>query len=307
MKPRVLALVGPTASGKSALALAAAVALRGEIVCMDSMQIYRGLDIGTAKPTVAERAQVPHHLLDVAAPTEAFSVAQYSRLAQAAIAGILARGCLPILCGGTGLYLRALSRPMDFGQTAADEALRAHYQEMAEKEGNLAVHAVLQQKDPDSAARLHPNNLRRVIRALEVLAVTGQPISTQQMPEDDAGPYDLQLYALNWPREQLYQRIDARVDLMLAQGLLAEVRTLVQAGVPAEAQSMQGLGYKELLPVLAGTQDISEAKELLARRTRNYAKRQLTWFKADQRIQWLEGTLDIKEHLHTICKEMGPE
>ena len=304
-KQSILGLVGPTASGKSALALKAAQALQGEIVCMDSMQVYRGMDIGTAKPAPEEQALVPHHLLDIVEPGQPFSVAEYKERAGAALEGILSQGRLPLLCGGTGLYLRALSRGMDFGSTPGDPAVRAGYFLLAQGKGNEAVHAILQEKDPLSAARLHPNNLRRVVRALEVLEVTGQPFSAQQMHKDSDGPYDLRLFALSWPREMLYRRINERVAAMLEAGLLGEVRALLEAGVPTDAQSMQGLGYKELVPAAQGEMPLADAAELLSRRTRNYAKRQLTWFKADPRITWLDGEDGIQKNLQIIILEMS--
>ena len=306
-KPRVLGLVGPTASGKSVLALLAAQALEGEIVCMDAMQVYRGMDIGTAKPTAREQALAPHHLLDVADPDQPFSVADYLPLARAAIDGILARGCLPVLCGGTGLYLRALSRGLSLGGTRADPMIRARYQRLADSRGNEAVHAVLMERDPDTAARLHPNNLRRVIRALEVQELTGRPFSAQAMPSDADGPYDMRLFALDWPRERLYQRIDRRAGRMLEEGLAEEVRSLLKGGLSLDAQSMQGLGYKELVPYLEGRATREQTVELLSRRTRNYAKRQLTWFRADARIRWLAGGAQPRDLLDIIKKETEAE
>ena len=303
MQPRVLGLVGPTAAGKSALALRAAQALQGEIVCMDSMQGYRGRDIGTAKPSRAEQALVPHHLLDVVGPGQAFSVAEYRGLAQAAIAGILKRGRLPILCGGTGLYLHALSQHPQLGGTPGDPAIRARWQALAGQSGNQAVHEALRRRDPARAAQLHPNNLRRVIRALEVLELTGQPMSAQRLSDPGEGPYDLRLYALRWPREQLYQRVDDRVARMLQEGLVEEVRGLVAAGLSPQARRMQGLGYKELLPFLSGQASLADCQQLLARRTRNYAKRQLTWFQADPRVRWLEAQEGLDANLARIIKE----
>ncbi len=290
-KPLIPVFAGPTASGKSALALQAAKDLGGEIVCMDSMQVYRSMDIGTAKPTGAERAQVPHHMLDVAEPEEAFSVAEYARGAGNAIRDILSRGRLPVLCGGTGLYLRALSRPMDFGFVPSDPEVRAKYQRYADEYGAPALHGLLGDRDRKSADRLHSNDLRRVIRALEVQELTGQPFSAQEMPENGEGEWTLRPFAISWPRETLYNRINARVGSMLRDGLAEEVRALLERGVSPQAQSMQGLGYKELVPCLRGGISLTEAGELIARRTRNYAKRQLTWFRADGRIRWLPGDM----------------
>ena len=283
MKKKVLGIVGPTASGKTALSLLAAGRLGGEILCMDSMQIYRGMDIGTAKPTQEERTLIPHHLVDILPPDASFSVAQYAEAARKLIDAIPR----PILVGGTGQYLQALSLPMDYGTVGGDEAIRAKYHALAQEKGIQAVHDRLSQLDPISAARLHPNDLKRVIRALEVYELTGVPLSEQTMPDESEGPYDMRLYALDLPRDVLYDRINRRVDQMIRDGLLEEVHALMARGVPREAQAMQGLGYKEMLPVLDGALTVSEAAELIKTRTRHYAKRQLTWFKRDQRIRWL--------------------
>ena len=283
IKKTVYGLVGPTASGKTSLSLELARALGGEILCMDSMQIYRGMDIGTAKPTAEERAAAPHHLLDVADPAEPFSVTEYTALARP----LLERIAAPILVGGTGFYLRGLSQPMDYGYVRGDQAIRDRYEAMAAEQGVQAVHDRLRAVDPASADRLHPNDLRRVVRALEVYELTGERFSDQKMPGPEAEPYHFLLFALDWPRDVLYRRIDARVDVMMAEGLPEEVRRLLDSGVPADAQAMQGIGYKELIPVLREGAPLDEAVELIKRRSRNYAKRQLTWFRADKRIHWI--------------------
>lgn len=275
--------VGPTASGKTALSLSFAEKTGGEILCMDSMQIYRGMDIGTAKPTAEEKARVPHHLLDLVSPAESFTVADYQRLAKP----LLDELAVPVLVGGTGLYLKALSLPMELGATVGDEAVRAKYEALAQAQGNGALHSLLAERDPVSAARLHPNDVRRVVRALEVLELTGKPISAQVLPSYEDSPYLFTLFALDWPRNLLYSRIDRRVDRMMADGLADEVAALRDAGVPQDAQSMQGLGYKELLACFRGEMSLPDTVELIKRRTRNYAKRQLTWFRADPRIRWL--------------------
>ena len=299
-KPKILGLVGPTASGKSALALKAAQAMNGEIVCMDSMQVFQGMDIGTAKSSRQDRELVPHHMLDIVPPDSPYSVAEYQPQAKAAIEEVLSRGRLPVLCGGTGLYLRALSREMVFGDTQSDVLIRERYLHMAQEEGNQAVHKILEEKDPETAKKLHPNNLRRVIRALEVLELTGTPMSAQPQQTDEDGPYDMRLFALAWPRQELYERINARADRMLRDGLLRELKGLLDAGVSPQAQSMQGLGYKELLPYLRGESTMDDAMELMSRRTRNYAKRQMTWFTADKRITWLNGKKDPDTNLERI-------
>ncbi len=282
-KKTVYGLVGPTASGKTALSLRLARELGGEILCMDSMQIYLGMDIGTAKPSAEERAQAPHHLLDIADPAEPFSVTQYTALARP----LLERIDAPILVGGTGFYLRGLSQPMDYGYVRGDQAIRDRYEAMAAREGVQAVHDRLRAVDPVSADRLHPNDLRRVVRALEVYEMTGSRFSDQKPPDPEDMPWQFLLFALDWPRDVLYRRIDARVDVMMADGLLNEVSGLLDSGVPADAQAMQGIGYKELIPVLREGAPLDEAVELVKRRSRNYAKRQLTWFRADKRIHWI--------------------
>lgn len=282
-KKLVYGLVGPTASGKTVLSLRLARELGGEILCMDSMQIYRGMDIGTAKPTAEERAQAPHHLLDVADPAEPFSVTQYTALARP----LLERIEVPILVGGTGFYLRGLSQPMDYGYVRGDQSIRDRYEAMAAREGVQAVHDWLRAVDPASADRLHPNDLRRVVRALEVYELTGERFSDQKPPDPEDVPWQFLLFALDWPRDVLYRRIDARVDVMMADGLLNEVCGLLDSGVPAEAQAMQGIGYKELIPVIREGAPLDGAVELIKRRSRNYAKRQLTWFRADKRIHWI--------------------
>ena len=299
MKKRVIGIVGPTASGKTALSLALGKALQGEIICMDSMQIYKGMDIGTAKPTKEEQAILPHHMLDLISPRDSFSVTQYAEMARAMLDEI----SVPMLVGGTGLYLQALSLPMDFGTAAGDEKIREKYHKIADEQGNEAVHALLQKCDPPSAQRLHPNDLRRVIRALEVFELTGEPLSAQKMPGPEDSPYDFQLYALEWPREELYDRVNKRVLQMIKEGLLKEVEKLLDMGVSPDDQSMQGLGYKELIPVLEKKMPLSEAVSLIQMRTRHYAKKQLTWFRRDERIHWLNAHSPLETMCHFILDQ----
>ena len=301
-KKTVLGFVGPTASGKTTLSIAMAQAVKGHILCMDSMQVYRGMDIGTAKPTREEQAQAPHHLLDLAEPAQPFSVADYQRLAQP----LLEELPHPILVGGTGLYLKAVSYPMSLGSTVSDPQVRARYQAIADTQGNEALHRILEQRDPVSADRLHQNDTRRVIRALEVLELTGKPFSAQRLPGEEASPFRFALFALDWERDVLYRRINLRVDQMLKDGLMEEVAALKDAGVPRDAQAMQGLGYKELLAHFDGEMTLEETVELIKRRTRNYAKRQLTWFRADARVHWLpaaEGRLPGLNDIMRILEE----
>ena len=286
-KPRILALVGATASGKTVLSLALAQSLGCEILCMDSMQIYRRMDIGTAKPTPAEQAAAPHHLLDIVEPTEAFSVAQYVEAAHDVIRGVLARGHIPLLVGGTGLYLRGLSLPMDYGGLPSDPALRAELQALLDRDGAQRMHELLAEIDPPTAARLHPNDTRRVIRAIEIYRLTGAPMSAHRVPDAADGPYDFQVFAIDWPRAELHRRINLRVDQMMADGLPAEVQSLLNSGVTPEMQSMQGLGYKELAPVLLRGAPLADAVEQIKTGTRNYARRQLIWFRRDTRVRWI--------------------
>lgn len=286
-RARLLAIVGPTAVGKSEVGVELARRLGGEIVSADSMQVYRGLDIGTGKLSVEERRGVPHHLLDVVDPEETYSVARYEREALSVIRGIHDRGRLPILVGGTGLYYRAVVRDYLFAGPGADPELRARLAREADREGTAALHRRLAEVDPRAAERIHPNDLRRIIRALEVYTLTGIPLSQQQRGEDESR-FDLVAVGLTAPREVLYTRIDQRVDAMLARGLLGEVRSLVVRGLESWLTSVQALGYKEFLPYLRGEEDLETAVDRLKRETRRYAKRQLTWFRREPDLHWLD-------------------
>ena len=289
-KPNTLiAVVGPTASGKTALAIALAKELGGEIVSADSMQIYRGMDIATAKPTPEEMAEVPHHLIGFWPPEKPFSVAQYAILARETIDDILRRGRVPVLCGGTGLYIKAIVDHIQYEEeTGEDAALRERLRRQAQDEGNLAVWRQLQAMDPQTAERIHPNNLGRVIRAIEVMQVSGRSIREQEERSRQAPcPYHVIQIGLRYRnRENLYERIGRRVDAMAEAGLPEEARAVRQQGLTATAA--QAIGYKELYDWMDGTLPLEEALENLKRSTRRYAKRQLTWFGADARIRWIE-------------------
>ena len=289
MKETCWVLAGPTASGKTALSLRLARAYGCEIVCMDSMQIYRGMDIGTAKPTAEEQAAAPHHMIDVTDPTEAYSVAQYQSQAEACIRGIFSRGHRALLVGGTGLYLRALRHPMAMGDTMGDPAFRQEMEAAAALEGGREkLYAQLCEIDPISAQRIHMNNVRRVIRALEVHHLTGVPFS--QQPQLNAEPsFHYRVACLTMDRESLYRRIELRVDQMIRDGLAEEVRRLLDQGVPSSAQAMQGLGYKELIPYVRGECTLDEAVAAIKLGTRHYAKRQLTWMRREEDVLWVEG------------------
>ncbi len=282
-------LTGPTASGKTALSIRLAKAHNCEIICMDSMQIYRRMNIGTAKPTMDEMEGIPHHMIDVADPDEAFSVARYQELAEACIAGIHARGHRALLVGGTGLYLRALRNPMAMGDVAADEGIRAELEALAmEEDGKQRLHDMLMAADPKTAQRLHLNDTRRVIRALEVYRLTGVPFSEQPQIETESR-FQYRVATLTMDRAILYQRVEKRVDIMLAQGLADEVRGLLASGVPASAQAMKAIGYKELIPYVRGEKTFVETDALLKQNTRHYAKRQLTWMRREPDVLWVNG------------------
>lgn len=289
---KVLAIAGPTASGKTALSVALAKRLGGEIVSCDSMQVYRGMDVGTAKPTEEEKCGVPHHLIDVADAKEPFSVADYVTLAGRAIADVHARGRVPILCGGTGLYLDALLRG-GLEETEGDAACREALLAFAAREGAHALHERLRAVDPDSAMQIHENNVKRVARALEIYESTGiTKTEYDRRSRERERPYDAVVVGLSYPdRAVLYGRIEKRVDVMLAEGLLAETARLYDAGVfEKNTTAAQAIGYKEILSALRGEEEMSAARERLVIATRRYAKRQLTWFRAKEYVRWLEMT-----------------
>lgn len=288
-KTPLLAIVGPTASGKTGLAIALAKRLDGEIVSADSMQIYRGMDIGTAKPTETEMDGTPHHMLNILNPGERFSVARYVELAKECVAAIIGRGRLPILCGGTGLYIDSLTRNIQFAQIPDNFPLREQLAALAREKGNDHVWEMLQACDPVLADKLHPNNLGRVIRGIEVYRTTGTALSEWQRRSRLAPPeYDLCMLGLHWSRRILYQRINRRVEQMLDQGLLQEAQRLYDEGLSPTAA--QAIGYKELFPYFSGEISIETAVENIQRETRRYAKRQMTWLRRDARIHWLTAT-----------------
>ena len=288
-RPICWVLTGPTATGKTDLALRLAEAHGCEIIGMDSMQIYRRMDIGTAKPTPAERARVPHHLIDVAEPDEAFSVARYQELAEQAAREIFARGRIPLFVGGTGFYLRALRHPMAMGAVKGNEALRRALEaEAVTPEGREALHRRLAEVDPAPARRLHVNDSRRVIRALEVWQLTGKPFSMQEN-SGETPPFRFRAAALTMDREALYHRVEQRVDRMIAEGLEAEVRGLLASGLSPKAQSMQAIGYKEMAAHLLGEYDLDKAIYEIKLGTRHYAKRQLTWLRREEELCWADA------------------
>ena len=284
----VVVILGPTASGKTGLAIQAAQALHGEIVSADSRQIYRYMDIGTAKPTPDERAAVPHHLIDVVAPDKTFTLAEYQRAAYQAISLIHVRGELALLVGGTGQYISAVIEGWGIPEVAPNPPRRVELEAFAAEHGAPALHARLEKVDPDAAARIDYRNVRRVVRALEVYMETGTPISALQRKSPP--PYRILQIGLTWPREQLYERVDARIDQMIAAGLVDEVRALLEAGYTWDCPAMSGLGYAQWQPVLAGEAAHEDAVTAIRRDTRAYVRRQYTWFKGHgSGIKWLDA------------------
>lgn len=288
MEDGLICICGPTASGKTALSVALAQQLHTEIISADSMQLYRGMDIGTAKPTEAEQQGIPHHLLNICEPEEPFSVARYVELADAAAQNILSRGMIPVVVGGTGLYMDALIECNVFSENETNLAVRQKYQRMAETEGKEAVHACLARVDPEGAQKLHPNNLKRVIRALEVYEQTGMTIAdfNRQNKRPQPKYHAMKIGLCPADRQTLYNRIDRRVDQMLSEGLLDETRRLLNEG-RLTGTAAQAIGYKELLACLRGEAPLDDCVTLLKQRSRNYAKRQLTWLKRDDSIHWI--------------------
>ncbi len=284
---KVIAIVGPTASGKTAASIVLAKQLNTQIVAMDSMQIYRHMNIGTAKPTLEEMEGIPHHMLDVVEPKDNYSVAQYKSDALKCIENTHKMNKIPVLVGGTGLYLKALSTDAHLGDTLGSAAIRQKYEAIALEQGNEALHQMLRAVDEPTANRLHPNDVRRVVRAMEIYHITGQRLSEreQSVPQSQ---FNMTVLGISMERNALIQRIEDRVNLMLEQGLVQEVQKLLDMGVERDCQAMQGIGYKELIPYLMGEQSLESAVETIKIRTRQYAKRQMTWFRATPDIQWVQ-------------------
>lgn len=286
---RIVCIVGPTATGKTAVAVDLACAINGEVISADSMAIYRGMDIGTAKPTVEERSLARFHLVDVADPEESFNVARFNQLAEEAYQQILANNGRTILAGGTGLYIRAFLEGFNLTETPGEPIFRQTLVERAELDGVASLYAELCRVDAEAGRRIHPNDRIRIIRALEVHHRTGIPISIQHKKDKESRrPKKALKFALNLDRETLYSRINERVQRMIADGLEDEVRSLLERGVPTNSQSMRSLGYKEMASYIRGEIDHPTAVELIKSNTRKFAKRQLVWFRADADLIWLE-------------------
>ncbi|MDK2965602.1 MAG: tRNA dimethylallyltransferase [Lacrimispora sp.] len=285
MKPLII-ITGPTAAGKTELSVRLARTIGGEIISADSMQVYRHMDIGSAKITQEEKKGVPHYLIDVLNPDEEFNVAVFQKMAKDAVNTIYSHGNIPIVTGGTGFYIQALLYDIDFTETGEDSSIREELELLGREKGGEYLHEILCGIDPVSAREIHPNNLKRVIRAIEYFRQTGEMISEHNRRErEKSSPYDFLYYTVNMDRSVLYQRIDRRVDLMMEQGLVEEVKRLKEMGCTRNMVSMQGLGYKEILDYLQGDCTLEEAVYILKRDTRHFAKRQITWFKREREVR----------------------
>lgn len=294
---KLIAICGPTASGKTSLAVACARALGGEVVSCDALLVYKGLNIGTAKPTKEEMEGAPHHLIDIVEPTQNFSVHDFERAALPVVEDILARGKVPVLCGGTGFYMNAILFCSGFGHAGGDAAIREKYEHIAAERGREYLHSLLRECDPESAEKLHPNDVKRVIRALEIYALTGCRKSSQNDSFEPRYPYEA--FAVNWERQTLYARIHERTQAMLQAGLVEEVKALLASGVSENAQCMQAIGYKEVIEILKNGDIHSTMSDIIEKNTRRYAKRQLTFFKKLPNLHWLEP-----DKTETMIKEI---
>jgi tRNA dimethylallyltransferase len=303
--PRLVAIVGPTATGKSALGIALAQRLGGEVVSCDSTAVYRGFDIGTDKVPAAERGGIAHHLIDVADPLEAYSAARYAREAAAAIRAITARGRLPMLVGGTGLYYRALTTGF-FPGPARDAALRARLERIAARRGVERLHALLRRVDPDSGARIQPRDRKRIVRALEVYFLTGRPMTAHFADTSSPLPeYQIAAFALRIPAEETAIRVARRVDAQFEQGLLDEIRGLLASGVPPSAHPFTGLVYRQALEHLRGVRDEPRTRELIVRENRRYARRQLIWFRKEPNLRWIHAAGEREETLEQVARAVA--
>jgi len=288
---KVLVILGPTSVGKTKASLQVADRIKGEVICADSRQIYRFMDIGTAKPKPQERKRIVHHLIDIIAPDERFTAADFSKEAKKIIRDLIAEKKSPIIVGGTGLYIRALTKGF-FRGPGGNEKIREKLTKLAQHKGKEFLHKKLSRVDPEAAGKIHPNNLIRVMRALEVYELSGIPISElQKKGEYDAKEFDFIKIGLCLDRKKLYQNIEKRVDQMMDEGLLEEVRKLEELGYSKELAPLKTLGYKELFSYLEGSLSLSEAVDMIKKNTRNYAKRQLTWFKKEGNIIWFDGNI----------------
>ena len=307
MKQPLIIITGPTAVGKTEASILLAKRINGEIISADSMQVYKGMDIGTAKITKDEMMGVPHHLIDILSPQQEFNVYTFQQLAKAVADDICSRGKIPILTGGTGFYIQALLYGISFKEE--ENTYRLELEKLLQEKGNLYLHSMLKELDPVSADIIHPNNVKRVIRALEFYQETGEPISKHNETErQKESQFQSVYFVLHMPREQLYERINIRVDKMLEDGLIKEVLALKEMGIKKNMTSMQGIGYKEVLDYLNGETSYEDMVYLLKRDTRHFAKRQLTWFKREKDVIWMDKThyrsaSELSDDLLRIAKE----
>ena len=310
MKKPLIVLTGPTAVGKTRLSISLAKAIGGEIISADSMQVYKYMDIGSAKIMPEEMQGVPHYLVDELMPEEEFHIVRFQQMAKDAMEKIYTRGHIPILVGGTGFYIQAVTRDIDFTQAEQDDGYRADLEAIVQEKGAAYLHQMLAEVDPKSAEVIHENNTKRVIRALEFYHQNGTPISAHnEEQKKQTSPYNLAYFVLNAPRDILYERIDKRVDQMLEEGLVKEVEGLKREGCHRGMVSMQGLGYKEILAYLEGEYPLEEAVRILKRDTRHFAKRQLTWFRRESDVIWVDkdkfhwDEKEILEYMLSVLKE----
>lgn len=289
MKEKLCVLTGPTGIGKTKLSLDIAEELDSEIISADSMQIYKHMDIGTAKVDSSEASRIPHHLIDVVYPDEEFSVSDFMKKAKNKITDINSRDKLPLLVGGTGLYINSLVYDLNFAKTAYDEKIREKYENIANEYGLEYVHNLLEDIDPERAKKIHKNDIKRVIRALEIYELTGKTMSEYNKDfRKENTDYDLTMICLNMDRQELYNRINNRVDKMFEKGLIEEVKKILDMGYDPESRALQGIGYKELISYLNGEISLDDSLALIKQKSRNYAKRQLTWFRRDNRFKWVD-------------------
>ena len=312
MKQPLIVLTGPTAVGKTSLSISLAKAVNGEIISADSMQVYKKMDIGSAKIRSEEMQGIPHYLVDVLEPEEEFHIVKFQQMAKKAMEDIYSRGKIPILVGGTGFYIQAVTKDIDFTEAQQENDYRKELEALAEEKGGEHLHEMLRKVDPVSADAIHAHNVKRVIRALEFYNQNGSPISAHnEEQKQHESPYNLAYFVLNMPRELLYERIDLRVDQMMKEGLLEEVSRLKEEGCHRGMVSMQGLGYKEVLAYLDGEYPLEEAVRVLKRDTRHFAKRQLTWFRREQELTWVNKDQfsyqedQILDYMLEICRKKG--
>ena len=310
LKKPLIILTGPTAVGKTELSIQLAKAVNGEIISADSMQVYKEMNIGSAKIQPEEMKGVSHYLVDEIEPEEEFNVVRFQTMAKNAMKTIYQKGKIPVIVGGTGFYIQALLYDIDFTDTTEDFDYRRELEQLAQEKGNEFLHEMLRKVDPKAAQEIHENNRKRVIRALEYYRDTGKQISKHnEQQRQNESPYQFAYFVLNRDRRELYRRIDQRVDQMMKQGLLEEVKRLKERGCTSNMVSMKGLGYKELLDYLNGMNSLEEAVRIIKRDTRHFAKRQLTWFKREKEVDWIEldGKTEqqVLEEIQMICKEKG--